>query len=138
MSTAEARGGPPRYAQLAAVIREDIFSGRLAAGDRVPSEAELMAEHGLSKATVNEALRVLVAEGLVTRRAGSGSFVADHVPPKRIITAPPGTRVWARLSGAGELEGYAAGCTVLIVEMPQRPPVAFPGDRCVILFQVEP
>jgi DNA-binding LacI/PurR family transcriptional regulator len=50
-------------------------SGRFRPGDRLPSEAELVARFGMSRITVGRALRDLQAAGLVERRAGSGTFV---------------------------------------------------------------
>ena len=68
----------PRYRQLAAFLRGRIEDGALSAGDRLPSEAELCAEHGVSRGTVVRAIAELVSLGLVTRRQGSGSYVASR------------------------------------------------------------
>jgi GntR family transcriptional regulator, histidine utilization repressor len=54
-------------------------------GDRLPSEAELVASFGVSRMTANRALRELQAEGIVTRRAGAGSFIAEPVPIGHVI-----------------------------------------------------
>jgi len=60
-------------------IRDAVLSGRLKPGDRVASEKELIAEFGVSKATMREALRVLEAMGLVELRKGvqGGVFIAE-------------------------------------------------------------
>jgi|Deesub1362A_J573_1020465.scaffolds.fasta_scaffold01731_7 GntR family transcriptional repressor for pyruvate dehydrogenase complex len=60
-------------------IRDAILSGRLKPGDRLASEKELVAQFGVSKATMREALRVLEAMGLVEIRKGTqgGVFVAE-------------------------------------------------------------
>ena len=60
-------------------IRDVILSGRLKPGDRLASEKELVAQFGVSKASVREALRALEAMGLVEIRKGvsGGIFVAE-------------------------------------------------------------
>jgi GntR family histidine utilization transcriptional repressor len=70
---------PPRHAAIRREIEARILAGALRPGDRVPSEAELVAEHGVSRMTAGRALSDLVAAGLVVRRRKAGSFVA--VPP---------------------------------------------------------
>lgn len=57
---------------LARQIRDAILGGNLMEGDMLPSEKELMAQLGLSRATVREGLRLLEAEGLITTRSGRG------------------------------------------------------------------
>lgn len=69
---------PSRYRRLADELRDRIDSGRLQAGDRLPSEAELSLEHGVSRGTVVRAISELVSQGLVNRRQGSGSYVASR------------------------------------------------------------
>jgi DNA-binding LacI/PurR family transcriptional regulator len=65
----------PKYQQVYSALRRDIQSGRLAGGDRLPSEADLVRLFGASRITVGRAVRDLQAAGLVERRAGSGTFV---------------------------------------------------------------
>ncbi len=62
----------------------DIQSGRLKKGDRLPSEAELVRTFGASRITVGRAVRDLQREGMVERRAGSGTYVT---PPPRTLGA---------------------------------------------------
>ena len=59
-------------------IKSSIFEGRVAPGDRLPSEKELAAQFGLSRITVRDALRVLESQGLIEIKvgAGGGPFVA--------------------------------------------------------------
>jgi GntR family transcriptional repressor for pyruvate dehydrogenase complex len=59
-------------------VEKSISDGRLAPGDRLPSEKELGAQFGLSRTVVREALRVLESQGLVFIKvgAGGGAFVA--------------------------------------------------------------
>jgi len=58
-----------------AIIRH-IETGALREGDRLPSEGELAASHGVSVGTVQKALMQLVHSGLITREQGRGTFVS--------------------------------------------------------------
>lgn len=73
---------------LARLLREAIVEGSLAPGDALPSERELMQAHQLSRTTVRRAIQLMVDEGVVVRRAGSGSYVADA--PAAVPRAPVG------------------------------------------------
>lgn len=63
-------------------IKENIFSGKLAPGDRLPSEKELAEQFGLSRITVRDALRILESQNLILIKvgAGGGAFVAHPNP----------------------------------------------------------
>jgi GntR family histidine utilization transcriptional repressor len=67
----------PVYLQVKEFIQQHISSGEWRPGDPVPSEAVLMQQFGISRMTVNRAVRELTAEGMVTRVQGSGTFVAE-------------------------------------------------------------
>jgi len=62
--------------EVVARIAEEIRTGRLGPGARLPTEHKLMAAMGVSRTVVREAVAALRAEGLVTTRQGSGAFVA--------------------------------------------------------------
>jgi len=64
------------YARVKHHLKEGLASGRWPPGALMPSEAELVAEFGVSRMTVNRALRELQAEGLVARSQGIGTFAA--------------------------------------------------------------
>lgn len=64
------------YKQLYTILRRGIGRGEWQPGDRMPSEAELIEAYGVSRITVRQAFDMLVQEGLVYRRRGSGTFVA--------------------------------------------------------------
>src|SRR5512132_3202484 len=70
------RAEPPKYQKVYATLRREIESGRWKPGDRLPSEADLVRSFDTSRITVGRAVRDLQAEGLVQRRAGSGTYVA--------------------------------------------------------------
>jgi DNA-binding FadR family transcriptional regulator len=65
------------YEQVADQLRELIVGGPLRPGDRLPNEAALARDFGVSRATVREALRVLAAQNLIrtAKGAGGGSYV---------------------------------------------------------------
>jgi GntR family transcriptional regulator len=67
----------PHYFRVEKILRDRIRSGDLKPGDPIPPESELVQQFGLSRMTIRQALSRLVFEGLVTRRQGRGSFVAE-------------------------------------------------------------
>lgn len=67
----------PAYGQVKSFIRTRIVSGDWKPGDPVPSESALMQQFGISRMTVNRALRELAGEGIVVRVQGSGTRVAE-------------------------------------------------------------
>jgi GntR family transcriptional regulator len=69
-------GPGPRYLRLQALLREAIEAGRIAPGAALPSERELCEGFGLSRVTIRKAMDELVADGLLERRRGAGTFVA--------------------------------------------------------------
>src|SRR5580698_8053649 len=64
------------YAAMAEALSSLVLDGRIAVGTRVPSERELAAALGLSRATVTAAYSALRADGYLISRTGSGSFTA--------------------------------------------------------------
>ena len=73
--------GPGRrgklYKEIAARIRELISSGKLEAGQALPSERKLAAEFEVGRAVIREAVRQLEAAGLVESRHGGGNYVRE-------------------------------------------------------------
>ncbi len=67
----------PLYAQIQRNIELDIATGRMQPGDLVSGEIELASQYGVSRATVRQALGELVADGLLYRAQGKGTFVAS-------------------------------------------------------------
>jgi GntR family histidine utilization transcriptional repressor len=76
---------PPRYAAIKQSICDAVRDGLLKPGDRVPSEAEIVQQFDVSRMTANRALRELQAAGVLVRRAGSGSFIAEPKPIGQMI-----------------------------------------------------
>ncbi len=67
----------PLYYQLVEIMREQIASGQLLPGDKLPAERDLSNNYGISRMTVRQALASLEREGLVIVKSGVGSFVAE-------------------------------------------------------------
>lgn len=65
----------PKYEKISTDIRRAISSGKYKEGQRLPTEAQLVQEYSTSRPTVARALRELQHEGLIERRAGSGTYV---------------------------------------------------------------
>ncbi len=65
----------PLFAQVEANLRQRILGNQLQAGSKLPSEAELELEFGVSRITVRQALAALHASGLIQKVNGKGSFV---------------------------------------------------------------
>lgn len=78
-ATTRKRRNGARTEQVAEHLKEYIVRQGLRPGDRLPSEAELIAALGMSKGTVREATRMLAAQGLIRTRTGpgGGAFVDD-------------------------------------------------------------
>ena len=64
------------HRQLAQQLRDAIRDGTYKPGDRIPTEPELAALHGVSRITARQAVLHLVQEGLVARKQGKGTFVS--------------------------------------------------------------
>lgn len=73
--------GVPKYLQLRHALAAEIAAGRWKSGEKIPTEDHLTGTTGLSLGTVQRALRALAEDGLVVRRQGMGTFVADGERP---------------------------------------------------------
>ena len=67
----------PLYSQLVSIVNRNISAGTLEPGDLLPSEAELCKTFNISRSTVRQAIGALETEGLVVRKQGRGTFVAE-------------------------------------------------------------
>lgn len=70
---------PSRRDAIADDLRDRIATGRLKAGERLPSESHLAAQYRVSTPTLRSALSVLQAEGLIEKVHGKGNFVRRHL-----------------------------------------------------------
>jgi len=84
-----------------------IDQGKFPVGSRLPSEPDLAAELGVSRATLREALRALEGEGLVRRRRGSGTYVAEL--PRVANSLDLNFGVTDAIASAGMKAGIAQG-----------------------------
>lgn len=75
----------PLYYQLENVLREKIISGAYIPGEQLPTESDFIDQFGVSRITVRQALSALAEEGLIERRQGSGTFVAQRKSRKRMF-----------------------------------------------------
>ncbi|MGI8384227.1 GntR family transcriptional regulator [Robertmurraya sp. P23] len=82
----------PFYQQLKDKIIDDIESGKLKHGDKLPSERELAEQYGISRMTARHTLSILEREGVVERRVGAGTFISNYKIEMDFITFNSFTR----------------------------------------------
>ena len=82
------------YQQVCAALREAILDGRLRPGRRLPSTRDVASRYELSRGTVVAAFDQLKAEGYLTGRIGSGTYVT-RILPDALLDAGPARRVRA-------------------------------------------
>ena len=87
-----------RYREISAKLQKDIRLGRHDIGKLLPTETELMARFSASRQTVREALRILMDQGLIVRRAGLGSVVIAAEPPVLFTHSVTSLAEWLRYS----------------------------------------
>lgn len=85
--TLDKGAGVSLYEQLYRCVKEDILSGRLAAGEKLPSKRALAAHLEISVITVKNAYEQLMAEGYLSGVEKRGYFVSSVLPP--VTAAPP-------------------------------------------------
>jgi len=103
---ADADSGLPRYRMLYQAIRDSIIGQQLPPGTRLPSTRELARELGLSRNTVLSTFEGLLAEGFISARAGSGTFVAQGA-------AAPAARGTSTTSSVSERSTVTSGAPAL-------------------------
>jgi GntR family transcriptional regulator len=81
MTSKTGRGdGIALHHRIATLLKDAVASGRYRPGDRLPTEGELVTQHGVSRVTVRRALQSLEQQGLIRRRVGDGTFVSEKAP----------------------------------------------------------
>src|SRR5690606_13920467 len=92
----EDRSLPKRYGyrEIASELRSRINAGELPPGGKVPGENELMAQYGVEQLTARRALDVLKNEGLIVARRGSGTYVREFRPIRRVSPDRLRVSVW--------------------------------------------
>ncbi|MGW6865880.1 GntR family transcriptional regulator [Streptomyces sp. NPDC054901] len=108
---------------LSADLRRRIHAGEFSVGGKLPTNAELMAAHGVSKATVTKAIAALADEGLVFSSKRAGTVVRSQTPVQIPLSrygqvlAPGGTRgPWETATAAQGLDGHMELVSVEQVE----------------------
>ncbi|MER6911469.1 GntR family transcriptional regulator [Streptomyces sp. NPDC000594] len=102
-------GEQPAYLRVAGDLRRKIANGALPPHSRLPSQARIREQYGVSDTVALEARRVLMAEGLVEGRSGSGTYVRDRPRPRRIARSgyrlPTGASVFRQEQSIGWARG---------------------------------
>lgn len=78
----------PLRAQIEAQLRDAVRTGRLTAGERLPSSRSLAGQLGVSRGVVQECFEQLVAEGYLISRSGSATRVADVASREAVVPVP--------------------------------------------------
>ncbi|MGX1129924.1 DNA-binding GntR family transcriptional regulator [Streptomyces glaucescens] len=76
----------PAYQQIADDIRQRILDGVYQPEEQLPTESDLMADYGVSRIVVRNAVQALVSEGLVTKQHGKGTFVRAQRPLRKRLS----------------------------------------------------
>lgn len=76
--------GQALYRRLYQRIREGVLEGSIPPGTRLPAARTLAREEGISRNTVEAALRWLQAEGFVVRHVGAGTWISDRIPTRLV------------------------------------------------------
>jgi GntR family transcriptional regulator len=103
----DTRSGVPTYLQLVDQVRRGILLGYLLDGDRLPTVREVAGALVINPNTVAKAYRELERAGLVTPRAGQGTFVTGHigrVPAADYARLSRSLRGWLRAAREAGLE----------------------------------
>ncbi len=100
----------PAHAQLSDILRSEIMAGKYDPKIPLPTEVELRKRFKASRFTIRQALETLVVEGLIYRRAGSGTFV----------TSLPRQQPYVRIVGSVEDAEALGDETIFVPEHPLR------------------
>ena len=73
----------PLHVEVAELLRRQILSGKIKAGDRLPALNELSEKFGVARMTIRQAMDALEDEGLIERYAGKGTFAREVNLPAR-------------------------------------------------------
>jgi GntR family transcriptional regulator len=97
----------PLYAQAEKVLEDLLVHRRYRVGDRIPPEVELVRSLGVSRATIRAGVGRLVDRGLLIRRQGSGTYLAQ-IPERRDQPSPVGIKLGSSVAQVGRLETFTS------------------------------
>ncbi len=95
----------PKHSEISRHLLTEIAAGKYGSSGRMPSEAQLVKQFGVSRPTVARAFRDLAAEGIVERRAGSGTYVRSA---NNVVTAT--RQIGLLIPGLGTTEIFEIIC----------------------------
>ena len=99
----------PRYVQIAEGFVSQIESGELAPGDRLSPERELSDRLGVNRMTLRRALRLLELQGLLVRKHGIGTFIAEPKIDRQMD-------IVFRFTRGMQKRGYTPGAKVISID----------------------
>jgi GntR family transcriptional regulator len=97
----------PLYAQAEKVLEDLLVHRRYRVGDRIPPEVELVRSLGVSRATIRAGVGRLVDRGLLIRRQGSGTYLAQ-IPERRDQPSPVGIKLGSSVTQVERLETFTS------------------------------
>lgn len=120
---------PAKYQQIADRLRDQIDSGALQPGERLPSEPDLVRQFDASRNTVRLALALLTNQGLVVTRQGLGTFVTEPARPftallSKVATQPAVQSASTVLPEVSRAESEAETSRLIVERAPASPSVA--------------
>jgi GntR family transcriptional regulator len=98
MASSQEHRKSSRYRAIAAELQKEVRLGTYSVGNLLPTETELMARYSASRQTIREALRIVIEQGLIVRRAGLGSVVIATEPPVLFTHSAKSLNEWLRYS----------------------------------------
>ncbi len=102
------------YERVKSHIRHKVRSGEWKIGERIPSEIDLVKTLGVSRMTINRALREMSEQGELVRRGGVGTFVAEPRPASTLLMI-------ARIGEEIRARGHAYTWTIIRKEKTRAP-----------------
>ncbi|MFI5637243.1 GntR family transcriptional regulator [Streptomyces goshikiensis] len=131
----------PPYLRIADVLRQRIAEHEWTVGDRLPSRAQIAGECGVGENVVRRAQELLISQGVLEGRAGSGTYVAEPRRRVRVVRSsareqPGGSPFRADMQALGKQGQWESRTEAKVpapAEIAARLGIAV-GDPCVLTF----